>query len=88
MAMCGESNKLATDDDVDDEDDDTDNAFFMTWVLTTAMPHKWQNGLALNNPFIENTFGHRGKTGRVMPVMPVLGRILRLHPDKRCCVVL
>ena len=70
----GELNKLATDDGVDDEDDDTDNAFFMTLALTTATPHKWQSGLALNyrlgnihscTDWIE-MFGHRGKTGRVM----------------------
>ena len=40
MGMCGESNKLATDDDVGDEDDDTDSAFFITVGLTTGMPHE------------------------------------------------
>ena len=32
---------------VDDEDDDTDNVFFMTLALTTAMPHKWESGVGM-----------------------------------------
>ena len=47
MVICGELNTLATDDSVDDEDDDTDNVFFMTLALTTAMPHKWESGVGM-----------------------------------------